>query len=109
MASNSDDRNKLIDALDERYRVDHDLLVRVDTRSIDMASDIKEMKEGLMQEIGTIKAKVDTNSGRINQTDAKIASFETSVRTLRWILAAFAAIVAFTLSVTSGVFNLFNR
>lgn len=90
-----------IDALDKLQREDHDRLVRVEEVVKAIAIDLKELNEG------TSKRLVDVEN-EVEMLQRRFDTWETSVKTLRWVVGILAAGVMFVIGNISGLWEVFR-
>lgn len=99
---NTTAEGKQLENLDRLQRADHDILIEVRTNVSNMASDVREIKDGTTLRITAVETRLD----KVEENQVKT---QTVLRTLQWVLGAVVASVSFIIATLSGVFHLFGR
>jgi len=59
------------DTREKMRQQDHDLIVRLDVKVTDIASDIKELKDGINKRIGDVETEIKSNREKILGLETK--------------------------------------
>lgn len=94
--------HKQLENLDRLQRADHDILIELRTNITTLVEDVKEIKDGTTR-------RITANSQRIDTLEDEMLSAYTILRTLKWIIGALVATIAFIIATLSGIFDLLGH